>query len=446
MQKWRNSIIFNKGDAPIVPEERSPTEETETQAQGLPHIEPVDLVPRLPPELCDRIIDYLFCDRCALSACALTCRAWLPASRLHLFRHVRLQASTIPSLLCVLMETPAIGAYVEDLILLTGSQGFTIPDVTQMKTLQMLKEILDRLPVVKSLKIPVFFRISVMETLILSALSKSLQAISFSGLFITDLQALSDLLASFPHLQSVGFSNEVLWLPIIRLPPPRVGEVIPALPLRHLRISVPPREHGSEELVKWLDWRFKLPEVRSACIRYGEQFRSRGQPSGVSQLLSKLGPSLEKLELVMPRDARIKGALGSVVVLPFSFPSASGMHFDLSGCTRLKHISFPGTKRYKDCPQVHSGHYFFPTWAAAFLSRVRTDSVRTISFTINFQNNDELRDLYHIEEIALPLSRPEYSQLTKVEFKIAGRFELQIRRFIKEELPELYARGIVSFV
>ena len=122
------------------------------------------------------------------------------------------------------------------------------------------------------------------------------------------------------------------------------------------------------------------------------------------------------------------------------------MQLDLSQCTKLKYIAFPGTKRYKDCPQIHSGHYFFPTWAAAFLSRVRTDSVRVISFTINFQNNDELRDLAYIEEIALPLSRPEYSKLTKVEFRIAGRFEIQIRRFIKEELPELYARGIVSFV
>ncbi|EPS96519.1 hypothetical protein FOMPIDRAFT_1053165 [Fomitopsis schrenkii] len=428
LQKWRNSIVFNKGDAPIVPEEHSPTEEAETQTQEPLHIEPVDLLPRLPPELCDRIIDHLFFDRRTLSACALTCRAWLPASRLHLFRHIRLQANTIPPFLSILIENPAIGVYVEDLMILVGSQGFTIPEVIQMKTLQSLKEILDRLPAVKSLRIPVFFRISVMETLILSALSKSLQAISFSGLFITDLQALSELLASFPHLQSVGISNEVLWLPAIRLPPPRVDQDTTSLPLRHLRICVPPREHGAEEFVKWLDWRFRLSEVRSACIRYGEQFRSRGLPSGVSHLLSKLGPSLEKLELVMPRDARIKG-----------------MHLDLGRCTNLKHISFPGTKRYKDCPHMHNGHYFFPTWAAAFLSRVRTDSVRTISFTINFQSNDELRDLAHIEEIALPLSRPEYSQLTKVEFKIGGRFELQIKRFIKEELPELYARGIVSF-
>lgn len=317
LQKWRNSIVFNKGDAPIVPEEHSPTEEAETQTQEPLHIEPVDLLPRLPPELCDRIIDHLFFDRRTLSACALTCRAWLPASRLHLFRHIRLQANTIPPFLSILIENPAIGVYVEDLMILVGSQGFTIPEVIQMKTLQSLKEILDRLPAVKSLRIPVFFRISVMETLILSALSKSLQAISFSGLFITDLQALSELLASFPHLQSVGISNEVLWLPAIRLPPPRVDQDTTSLPLRHLRICVPPREHGAEEFVKWLDWRFRLSEVRSACIRYGEQFRSRGLPSGVSHLLSKLGPSLEKLELVMPRDARIKGARASTAALCF---------------------------------------------------------------------------------------------------------------------------------
>lgn len=95
---------------------------------------------------------------------------------------------------------------------------------------------------------------------------------------------------------------------------------------------------------------------------------------------------------------------------------------------------------------MRSGQYFFPAWAATFLSGVKTDSVRSISFTLNFQSNNDLRDLASIEEIALPLSRPEFRQLTKVEFKIVGRFELQIRRFIKEELPELYARGIVSFM
>ncbi|KAH9949737.1 hypothetical protein B0H21DRAFT_88335 [Amylocystis lapponica] len=39
----------------------------------------------VPPELCDRMIDFLWDDLLALRACGLTCRLWLSSSRYHLF-------------------------------------------------------------------------------------------------------------------------------------------------------------------------------------------------------------------------------------------------------------------------------------------------------------------------------------------------------------------------
>ncbi|KAJ7105398.1 hypothetical protein C8R43DRAFT_1046736 [Mycena crocata] len=42
----------------------------------------------LPRELCDLVVDYLHAERATLSACALVCRAWVPASRFHLFAHI----------------------------------------------------------------------------------------------------------------------------------------------------------------------------------------------------------------------------------------------------------------------------------------------------------------------------------------------------------------------
>ena len=47
--------------------------------------------PLLPPELYDAAIDHLWDDPKALAACALTCRSWVGASRLHRFRTVRIQ-------------------------------------------------------------------------------------------------------------------------------------------------------------------------------------------------------------------------------------------------------------------------------------------------------------------------------------------------------------------
>ncbi|KAF9477583.1 hypothetical protein BDN70DRAFT_880974 [Pholiota conissans] len=45
---------------------------------------------RLYRELCDYIIDFLHDDEASLRACALVCRSWVPASRTHLFYHLKL--------------------------------------------------------------------------------------------------------------------------------------------------------------------------------------------------------------------------------------------------------------------------------------------------------------------------------------------------------------------
>ncbi|KAJ7343721.1 hypothetical protein DFH08DRAFT_701948, partial [Mycena albidolilacea] len=46
----------------------------------------------LPPELTDRIIDFLWDHQLDLRACSLVCSQWLPASRFHIFESI-----TIPS-------------------------------------------------------------------------------------------------------------------------------------------------------------------------------------------------------------------------------------------------------------------------------------------------------------------------------------------------------------
>ncbi|KAJ7115411.1 hypothetical protein C8R44DRAFT_709797, partial [Mycena epipterygia] len=43
---------------------------------------------RLPPELTDYIIDFLWESQPDLRACCLVCREWLPSSRRHLFASI----------------------------------------------------------------------------------------------------------------------------------------------------------------------------------------------------------------------------------------------------------------------------------------------------------------------------------------------------------------------
>lgn len=58
--------------------------------------------PRLPPELCDIIIDFLHPNRTALASCSLVCKSWTPASRYHLWRSMHLTTPNISSFLSIL--------------------------------------------------------------------------------------------------------------------------------------------------------------------------------------------------------------------------------------------------------------------------------------------------------------------------------------------------------
>jgi len=66
---------------------------------------------RLCAELYDYIIDFLHDDHGALHACSLVCRAWLPASRSHLFYHLTLRASR--RIFLAIHSSPHIASYVK---------------------------------------------------------------------------------------------------------------------------------------------------------------------------------------------------------------------------------------------------------------------------------------------------------------------------------------------
>ncbi|KZT07965.1 uncharacterized protein LAESUDRAFT_89934 [Laetiporus sulphureus 93-53] len=47
-------------------------------------------LPRLPPEICDYVLDHLWDDHKTLKVCSLVTREWLPTTRKHLFHSIRL--------------------------------------------------------------------------------------------------------------------------------------------------------------------------------------------------------------------------------------------------------------------------------------------------------------------------------------------------------------------
>ncbi|KAF8480618.1 hypothetical protein JB92DRAFT_2611097, partial [Gautieria morchelliformis] len=70
----------------------------------------------LPGELIDQVIDHLHDDSPSLRACCLTCRAWAPSARFHIFHDIVLSEAERADALAVHLETsPHISPLVRSL-------------------------------------------------------------------------------------------------------------------------------------------------------------------------------------------------------------------------------------------------------------------------------------------------------------------------------------------
>ncbi|KAL6301733.1 hypothetical protein BKA93DRAFT_796386 [Sparassis latifolia] len=73
---------------------------------------------RVPQEICDHILDYLWNDYATLRICSLTTRKWLPTTRFHRFRTVVIfSSSSYTQFMDILDKSPAVGSYIGDLSL-----------------------------------------------------------------------------------------------------------------------------------------------------------------------------------------------------------------------------------------------------------------------------------------------------------------------------------------
>ncbi|GJE94836.1 hypothetical protein PsYK624_110110 [Phanerochaete sordida] len=98
------------------------------------------MVPPLPHELSDCIIDFLHDDGAALAACARTCRAWLAAVRYHRFAGTRVHGRLSP-FAELLTLSPSVASFVRALHI----HGFPYPHVRRYVP-EELVALLDRLP------------------------------------------------------------------------------------------------------------------------------------------------------------------------------------------------------------------------------------------------------------------------------------------------------------
>lgn len=393
--------------------------------EGSPAVAPEVLLPRLPPELCDRIIDFLYNSPRALSACCLTCRSWVPASRFHRFRSIFLTPFRAERFLHILETNPDTAYYVETVVVhFQGRDPTATLLELQEGSAETLRRVFEQLHAVTSLMITRLF-ITPKMTDLFSVLAASVKSLDLVDILIGDPISLDTMISAFPSLEKIVTADKMV------LDVTTSGRSTVVLPssIRTLRLNFPYGPHAFP-MSSWLHSKNLTQHVRKLIVDVPTPLIQRRLDTitkvSFALLFDTFGPALETLELNMPQSLRLSD-------IPFTFKH----------CTSLRHITFHATPDWF-CP-VHAAANPFPTWAPLFLSRIEVDCVRTIAFALRLPDTPEPRDLHCIEELALPLARPQFRALERVTFRVSGeRLEKELLAFVKKEIPELHDRGIVG--
>lgn len=244
--------------------------------------------PRLPIELCDQAIDHLWNDVETLTACALTCHAWLPSVRTHLFREQRLTGEKSCARFEAFLEmSPDVAWYFRKL-------SITEPMSTAYAQhwVNRIPALVSRLERLTTLELVGLHYVSLQlcspETL--SAFSR-LTNLVFAEVYFNHVMDAFTLLSAARSVKDVCFYRVGWGSPS----PPTYADYLQVVPPRHLQRLVVDSWASSLVLQEWLLSATEL-DIRTLMIRW----RERDALDVLNALFRACGPALQHLYVELP--------------------------------------------------------------------------------------------------------------------------------------------------
>lgn len=162
----------------------------------------------LPPEVTDKIIDYLHDDKKTLSSCARVARSWVPRSQVYLWRNITLDGSKNPTAL-----SPDI---------LHGSPGLGMLQHLKLAYLEepLMEDIVLHLPSLPSLHTLVLITCYFPRRSHPATLSTSVRRLVVSRQAVQGMSSWHNFVTAFPSLQELALGEMVQILEWTPEPPP----------------------------------------------------------------------------------------------------------------------------------------------------------------------------------------------------------------------------------
>ncbi|KAI0371031.1 hypothetical protein BV20DRAFT_965664 [Pilatotrama ljubarskyi] len=390
---------------------------------------------QLPPEILDRILDFLHDDRRTLSACALAGRVLLPTARFHRFDNVKLFPGQVQTLISLVDSTPELARAITTL---------RIHPVQLDPSLRghLVLDLLSRLPTLSALQIP-------------ASLSKLFPGETLRGVLASHVPSLTSLsLYGYPsQISPAEFLHTISALPLleditllhIKMPSVSDAEDVPySLPppprLHHIKSR---RSDGVSLIGRWLQAHPSSCGLRS----WDELITEPEDAKRFSEVSAICGGTLKDLQVKFIPLGRMAAALREADEFTLSRFSA------LETCT----LRFAFGEM---CVAANQSLAEIP----ALVSQLTASSLRILTVALVVDNIEDLRSLN--SECAVRKLSPAYFDdmrvldwssiertLTRERLGALRKFVLEgqgssqlLEKYIQTTCPELHARRIVSLV
>ncbi|KAH9831245.1 uncharacterized protein C8Q71DRAFT_311374 [Rhodofomes roseus] len=383
------------------------------------------MAPSLPPELTDHIIDYLHDDSCALAACALTCRQWLPAARYHSFGAVTLvphRCETFAELIAVSPELALAVRSVKLRSLANGSRVWHRADLSFLTALTAATDFfLDTMRVGDTV-----------HEAFVQGLS-AVRRLTAHNCWFATLYDFAALVSSFQCLEFLSMS-------ILIDDPDARGPPLPSLPDRLQVIELGDLEWDRMPAAALFEWIKDVPNpqqlVGMSCHVIWEVWPTQA-------ILAICGSHLQHFELVIKTEGSLDRILGKA-------------GFSLSECTSLQTFTLRLWLAEMCVPENQD-----LLWIPRLFSQLHAPHLHQITLSLHVDDMMDLRTLAsenavrqlteanHADLTALDwasmhttLAREDLSSLRK--FVIEGRGPTDaLEAYIEHEYPELHQRAVI---
>ncbi len=377
----------------------------------------------IPPELCDQTIDYLWDDLDALRACSLTSKDWLPSSRFHLFRNVRLRdAEDVTRFRALLTSSPSIAHCVRKLSL-SADYDRAAPDGNAREDDAWVNGAAELFPMLDQVTTLALARVRwhALSPETRAAFVKVSKSVRRLFLFEVSFDASCDVIAflsAFPALRDLYF-QAVSWKNDSPAPFEELGtDAGGRMQLSYLFLD----PKSSPTLVtEWLLQRPEEQQLQSIQLCWRELENTQS----VGGLLQASGSSLESLHIELPAGLSEDAVLQN--------------NLSLAHNTGLRALHFGGLD--VRASQSFVSNRLFP-WVTTMLSQVRSRNLQEVSFALEIASVQDLLALDWVR-IDTDLGREEFHGLM-VMFYVSCEhdgMEKDVRREISERLDGFQKRG-----